>query len=430
LEVVLPVTLALLSPVIVALSLLDLSLRSLNYYKIKAVYGRGDGKAKKLFSLLSSPEKAISVLLFSRYFCNALFYLAFGAWIYSWDLDLFFKLFLFPLILLIAILLLEYVPRMLAVHDPERTAFLLLKPFELLIRFNSLLPFPQTIERMASGILRLYGFNGQKIFSEYSVNEIKMFLSLRPEKGDGQLPKQTFDSKFFDFSGRRVREVMVPRPFVKAVEINTPSNALLGMIQENGYSRMPVYRTNLDNILGIVYARDIIGVKTEFSLETYLRRPFFVPETATVHDVFQNMRRSHTHLAIVVDEYGGVDGIVTLEDLIEELLGEIHDEYDVEEEMFQKVTENNWLLEGTLPVKELNQSLGVGLPEDPSYTTVAGFVLSILDRIPVEKQEITYGSLRFRIEKMQANKISQISIKLPQILTDSGTASSKTINAE
>jgi len=186
------------------------------------------------------------------------------------------------------------------------------------------------------------------------------------------------------------------------------------MIQENGYSRVPVYRSNFDNILGVIHAKDIIATVQPFSLEPFIRKPFFIPETATVHDAFQNMRRSRAHLAVVVDEYGGVDGIVTLEDLIEELLGEIHDEYDEDVEMLHKVNDSSWILEGNLPVKELNRNVGLDLPEGSSYTTVAGFLLSVLDKIPIEKQEISYGNLRFRVEKMHGNKISKVSMKLPQ----------------
>jgi len=413
LQILFAVFIALIAPALFALSLLDVSLRSLNYYKISSIHRQGNRKAEKLFSLLSTPERAISVLLFLRYTLSAAFYLIAGALLITLKLSLILKLLLAPAGLFLALIFLEYVPRMLAVHNPERIAFTLLKPFELVLRLNRFFPIPQAGERFASALLRLYGFNGQKIFSEYSVNEIKMFLSLR-QKGEADLRKQTIDSKFVDFSGRRVREVMVPRPFVKSVDINTTYKTLIKTIQDNSYSRMPVFRSNFDNILGVLNVKDIIAASEPFSLEQYLRKPFFIPETATVQDAFHNMRRNRAHLAIVVDEYGGVDGIVTLEDLIEELLGEIHDEYDEDVEMLHKVTENNWILEGNLPVKELNRSLGLDIPEAPSYTTVAGFLLSILDRIPAEKQEIRYGDLLFRIEKMQVNKIARVSVKLPQ----------------
>jgi putative hemolysin len=258
----------------------------------------------------------------------------------------------------------------------------------------------------------LYGINARKIFSRYSVNEIKMFLSVKDVEGE-QKP-QSIGTKFVDFTARRVREVMVPRPFVKAVEVNTPLRNLIRIIHENGYSRMPVYRSDFDNALGILHVKDIIGLSEPFWLEQHLRKPFFIPETATVQAAFQNMQRNHVQLALVVDEYGGVDGIVSMEDLIEELIGEIQDEYDEEVQMLQRISERHWILEGNATLKEVNANLNIDLPENSSYTTIAGFLISILDRIPAEKDEIRYGDLLFTIEKMVGYKISKISVHLPQ----------------
>ena len=303
---------------------------------------------------------------------------------------------------------------MLAVHNPERAAFALVRPFELLLKLNRLIPLPQASERLASRFLRLYGFNGQRIFSEYSVNEMKMFLNTQRNKAEPDLKRQNL--MVIDFAGRRVREVMVARPLVKAMEINTPLQIMLMFIQEHGYSRIPIFRGNLDNILGLLYVKDLLGANEPFTLEQYLRRPFFIPESATVQAAFQNMRRNRVHLAIVVDEYGGVDGIVTLEDLIEELIGEIKDEYDKDVEMVQKVTDGIWILEGNLTIKELNQNLDLDLPEDSSYTTVAGFLISMMDKIPSERDQVHFGDLHFAVEKMAGNKISKVSLRMPPSL--------------
>lgn len=403
-----------LFPLIFSLSSFDIALRSIQYYRINAYQLHGNKKAVKLFSLLSSPERAISVLLFLRYTLTAVLYLIAGILIYTLPIRQGWRIALYPSAIFLFLILLEYIPRMLAVRNSERVAFALVTPFGWLLRLNRFLPLPQVTERIASALLRVYGFNAEKIFSEYSVNEIKMFLSLKRHSADPELKKQTIDSKFVDFSDRRVREVMVPRPFMKTVEINTPLRNLLKIIQENGYSRMPVYRNNLDNILGVLHVKDIIGATEPFSLESFVRRPFFVPETATVRAAFQNMQRNHSHLAIVVDEYGGVDGIVTLEDLIEQLIGEIQDEYDEEIQMLQRVSENTWMLEGNLPILELNQKLSLAIPESSSYTTIAGFLLSILDNIPQEKEQIRYGDMIFSIEKMAAHKIARVQVRLPQ----------------
>ncbi len=256
----------------------------------------------------------MAVLLFLRYTLTAtLFFLA-GVYFYRLQTPWPLKTGIVILFVLLMLTFLEYIPRMLSVQNPEKMAFLLLKPFAIALRLNQLLPLPQAFEKLASALLRLYGFNGEKIFSQYSVNEIKMFLSIGRGKTEAGHKQAAIDYKFIDFSGRRAREVMVPRPFVRALEVNSPLRNVFKAIQENSYSRMPVYRGSLDNILGILHVKDVIGLAEPFSLEQHLKPPFFVPESATVQVSFQNMQRNHVHLAVIVDEYGGVEGIVTLED--------------------------------------------------------------------------------------------------------------------
>lgn len=418
-EAILAISIVCLFVTLFCLSLLDIALRSVNYFKISSKHHRGDPDAQKLFSLLSSPERAISSLLFLRYTFSATLFLLAGIYFFRLQMAWPLKTGLVVVFILVLLMFLEYVPRMLAIQNPEKAAFFLLKPFAFALKFNQLVPLPQTFERFASALLRVYGLNGEKIFSQYSVNEIKMFLSLGRDQTGTELRKQTLDYKFMDFSGRRIREVMVPRPFVRAVEVNSPLRSVLKAIQENGYSRIPVYRGSLDNILGILHVKDIIGLNEPFSLEQHLKPPFFLPESATVQTSFHNMQRNHVHLAIIVDEYGGVEGIVTLEDLIEQLIGEIQDEHDEDAPMLHKVSEESWQLEGNLTIKELNQTLGLDVPEKTTYTTVAGFLISVLDRIPNEKEEIRYGDLIFSVEKMLGYKIAKASLKLPKQGKDS-----------
>jgi putative hemolysin len=397
-------------------TLLDIALRSVQYHKVRSLHRKGNNNAIKLLRLLAAPEASISVLLFLKYTGVALFFMSLGALMAMMNIGVGSKWLLAIAVVLLVIILLEYVPRMLAVHNPERAAFALVAPFELILKLNRIVPLSQSAERLASRFLKLYGFNGQKIFSEYSVNEMKMFLSTGRNKSEPDLKRQNLT--IIDFTGRRVREVMVARPNVKAIEINARLEKMLMFIQDNGYSRIPVFRGNLDNILGVLYAKDLLGVSEPFTLEHYLRRPFFIPESATVQTAFHNMRRNRAHLAIVVDEYGGVDGIVTLEDLIEELIGEIHDEYDEDVELVHKVTDGIWMLEGNLSIKELNQNLDLDLPEDSSYTTVAGFLISMMDKIPSERDQVHFGDLHFAVEKMNGNKISKVSLRIPPSSND------------
>ncbi len=413
-EAILVSVCAILFVFLFGITLLDIALRSIQYGKIRSIHRKGNTNAIRLLRILAAPEASISILLFLKYSLTALFFISFGALFSLTNLSIASKCLLAPVLVILLIIFLEYVPRMLAVHNPERAAFALVRPFELLLKLNRLIPLPQASERLASRFLRLYGFNGQRIFSEYSVNEMKMFLNTQRNKAEPDLKRQNL--MVIDFAGRRVREVMVARPLVKAMEINTPLRIMMMFIQEHGYSRIPIFRGNLDNILGLLYVKDLLGANEPFTLEQYLRRPFFIPESATVQAAFQNMRRNRAHLAIVVDEYGGVDGIVTLEDLIEELIGEIKDEYDKDVEMVQKVTDGIWILEGNLTIKELNQNLDLDLPEDSSYTTVAGFLISMMDKIPSERDQVHFGDLHFSVEKMAGNKISKVSLRMPPSL--------------
>lgn len=413
-EAILVSVCAILFVFLFGITLLDVALRSIQYGKIRSIHRKGNANAFRLLRILAAPEASISTLLFLKYSLTALFFISLGAVLSLTNLSIASKCLLAPVLVILLVIFVEYVPRMLAVHNPERAAFALVRPFELLLKLNRLIPLPQASERLASRFLRLYGFNGQRIFSEYSVNEMKMFLNTQRNKTEPDLKRQNL--MVIDFAGRRVREVMVARPLVKAMEINTPLRIMLMFIQEHGYSRIPIFRGNLDNILGLLYVKDLLGANEPFTLEQYLRRPFFIPESATVQAAFQNMRRNRAHLAIVVDEYGGVDGIVTLEDLIEELIGEIKDEYDKDVEMVQKVTDGIWILEGNLTIKELNQNLDLDLPEDSSYTTVAGFLISMMDKIPSERDQVHFGDLHFSVEKMAGNKISKVSLRMPPSL--------------
>ena len=413
-EAILVSVCAILFVLLFGITLLDIALRSIQYGKILSLHRKGNANAFRLLRILAAPEASISSLLFLKYSLTALLFVSLGALLSLTNLSIASKCLLAPVFVTLMVIILEYVPRMLAVHNPERAAFALVRPFELLLKLNRLIPLPQAAERLASRFLRLYGFNGQRIFSEYSVNEMKMFLNTQRNKAEPDLKRQNL--MVIDFAGRRVREVMVARPLVKAMEINTPLRIMLMFIQEHGFSRIPIFRGNLDNILGLLYVKDLLGANEPFTLEQYLRRPFFIPESATVQTAFQNMRRNRVHLAIVVDEYGGVDGIVTLEDLIEELIGEIKDEYDKDVEMVQKVTDGIWILEGNLTIKELNQNLDLDLPEDSSYTTVAGFLISMMDKIPSERDQVDFGDLHFSVEKMAGNKISKVSLRMPPSL--------------
>jgi putative hemolysin len=217
-----------------------------------------------------------------------------------------------------------------------------------------------------------------------------------------------------DIGSRPIKEVMVPRPEVKAIEIESSRADFLAAFRSTGYSRFPVYRGRLDNIEGIVHSKDIIHFlidNKEFTVHDVLRKPFFVPELASLEKVLLQMQEKAVHMALVVDEFGNVDGLVTLEDIIEEIVGEIQDEHDGQlEDWYSRRDGGRFLVTGAAPVKDVNALVALGIPEKRDYTTLAGFFLSEFGRLPREKESLEFGGFRLTVEKMTKRHIGLIEI--------------------
>jgi putative hemolysin len=227
---------------------------------------------------------------------------------------------------------------------------------------------------------------------------------------------------------RRVSEVMVPRTEIVGVEGDAPLDEIVSIIRNRRFSRMPVYRESLDTIEGLVYSKDIIaywGSEVPFRLNQVIRAPFFLPDSAKVERALEQMQNYRTHMALVVDEHGGVEGLVTLEDLLEEIVGELG--YDQEEEIPQikRLAEDEYLLDGSISVKDVNEQLPLELPERPDYNTLAGFILSRLGRIPVEGEELATGGMILTVEKVSRRRVVRVKAR-PARARETRDSSSKT----
>jgi len=219
----------------------------------------------------------------------------------------------------------------------------------------------------------------------------------------------------------RVHEVMVPRIGIKAVDVEDSLDDVIDLIVRAGHSRVPVYRENIDNIVGILYAKDLLPYLHQSQDDehidfTALARPAaYVPETKLVDDLLAEMRTARRHIAIVVDEYGGTAGLVTLEDLLEELVGEIRDEYDEDERLIQRLGPRSFRVSGRLPIHELNAATGLVIPDD-SFDTVGGWVLDLFGRVPHrgEKKE-TEDGVRVSVEKVERTRVLEVLVALPEV---------------
>ncbi len=222
-------------------------------------------------------------------------------------------------------------------------------------------------------------------------------------------------SGILDIGSRPIKEIMVPRPQVRAIEADAPMDQVRETIRSAGFSRYPVFKGRMDNIEGLLHAKDIVPLLLEgkeFDLRSVLRKPFFVPESAPMEKVLLQMQENAVHMAFVVDEFGSLEGIVTLEDIIEEIVGDIRDEQDeMSEAWFQRAEGGDYVIKGSASVKEINRILPFKLPEKRDYTTLAGFLLYEFGRIPKEKDALDYEGRRFVVERMNKRHISLVRVR-------------------
>jgi len=217
--------------------------------------------------------------------------------------------------------------------------------------------------------------------------------------------------RVLEFSERQVKDVMVPRMEVTAIDINTPFEQMLRIVESTRYSRFPIYQGVLDNVVGILHGKDLMPYlhhpKT-FRLSQLLRKPVFVPDTARLNNAVRLLQNAQTHLGIVVDEHGGVEGIVTLENLIEQIVGQIQDEHDVEVDSVAPHADGSIRIDASISVHELNDRLNLNIPENGQYVTLAGFLLAKAGHIMKEGEEVTFEDSIFRVEQMIGRRIMRV----------------------
>ncbi|MDF2522793.1 MAG: Hemolysins-related protein containing domain, partial [Clostridiales bacterium] len=237
------------------------------------------------------------------------------------------------------------------------------------------------------------------------------------EKGTIQEAEKEMINNIFEFNNKIVTDIMTHRTDIAALSLTASLNEVVAFINTEKYSRIPVYEDNIDNIIGILHSKSIIQVltdgsdKTSFSLKDMIKQPYFVPASKRTDELFKELQRSKTHLAVIIDEYGGTAGIVTLEDLIEEIVGNIFDEDDDEERDMEKIDENTFILKGSITLDDAQEALGISLPVD-EYETLSGFIIGQLGRIPEkeDKPTIEFNELIFKVEAVDEKKISKVKV--------------------
>ena len=306
----------------------------------------------------------------------------------------------------------EFNPKRLAAAKPHQTATLLVYPImAFTILFFPLIKVFTFLSNLFFRRKKAQDPQGRKALNE---EETKIFLA-SGIKGISALRKKMI-SEILDIGSRPVKEIMTPRPLVKAIELSSSRQEILETLRSNKFTRFPVYQGRLDRVEGVLHARDIIPYLIDnnaFTLKDMLRKPFFVPESASMEKVMLQLQENGLHLAIVVDEFGNMEGIVTLEDIIEEIVGDIEDEYGGKEEgWLTPVDERTYLIKGAASVKDINEHLALGLPEKKNYTTLTGFLLEEYGKIPREQDSLEYHGHVLTVMKMAKQHISLVQVRL------------------
>ena len=305
----------------------------------------------------------------------------------------------------------ELVPKRIAMKYPEKMSFASCNIINLLSVIVA--PFVSLLTISTNAISKLFGVNGEET-QKVTEEEIKMLVNEGKESGTIQEKETEMINNVFEFNDKFVSEIMIPRTEVFALDMNLSIAKVIEELSEDTrYSRIPVYDETIDEIKGIVYIKDILLSKRNSSekIKDIMKEAYFVPENKLVNKLFEDMRKSKKQIAIVVDEYGGTAGIVTMEDILEEIVGEIYDEYDNEDLRYKKIDENTYIIEGNIAIYDAEKILGIEI-EDGEYDTLAGYLIEKLGRIPKPGEELTVETKDaiYKIEKIKNKKIIEVKV--------------------
>ena len=398
----------------------EISFISINDAKIEKQAKEGNKKAKQIKKMLKEPSKFLATIQIGITLAGFLSS-AFAADAFADDLAPMLED-LIPLglavwrsisIVLITIILSyftlvfgELVPKRIGMRNAEKIAFGTIGIVRSIAIFTA--PFVKLLTASTNGISKLFGIS---VTDEETVTEeeIRMMVDVGEEKGSIDEEEKELINNVFEFNDKVVSEIMTHRMDIYAIDIESDINDILKELDEYKYSRIPVYEENIDNIVGMLFIKDLIanvGKKGKAKISNLLREAYFVSENKPINELFKDLQRNKHQLAIVLDEYGGTAGLITMEDIIEELVGNIFDEYDEEEKEFEKIDDNTFMISGGVSIHDLRKILSVEIPEG-EYDTLSGYLIELLGRIPSddEKPVIETKRVTYKIEEYEEKRI-------------------------
>lgn len=408
----------------------EMALISLSDNKIRRMSEESNKKVKQLKKLLGEPSRFLATIQIGITIAGFLAS-AFAAEGFSGGLVQLIKKTGVPLsddfLKLVAVIIItiilsyftlvfgELVPKRVAMKKAESISLFVVGPLCFLSKFTA--PFVKLLTVSTNFFVRLFGVNPNEVDEEVTEEEIRMMVDVGEEKGTIHETEKFMINNIFEFNNKTAADVMTHRIDIVALSVDADFNEVIRFIEEEKYSRIPVYEDNIDHIIGVLHSKLLIQFlidnnQTEkFCLKDIIRQPYYVPTSKRTDRLFKELQKNKTHLAIIIDEYGGTAGIVTLEDLIEEIMGNIFDEDDEEEKDIEVIDENTYILNGSISLEEVEDYLKIELPEE-RYDTLSGFIIGQLGRIPSEGENplIECNGFVFKVEVINDKKIAKVKV--------------------
>ena len=403
----------------------EIAIISVNDAKIKKMAEEGNEKAQQLATLLSRPSNFLASIqvgvtlsgllasaVASESFADRLVRLLDGMPIPPSVVKVLAVAVITLLLSYFSLVFGELVPKRIGMHNAEGVAFRVVGVLNfMLVAFK---PFVDFLAFSTNLVVRPLGIRQNEEDTNVTEEEIRMMVDVGEENGTIEESEKEMINNVFEFNDRLAGEIMTHRTEVSAVEVTSTLREIMEIGLSEGYSRIPVYDGDLDNIVGILYIKDLLQyvgrpVSADFDAKDVMRPPLFVPETKRCRELFKVLKAQKQHMAVVIDEYGGTAGIVTMEDLLESIVGDIQDEYDHEEEEFSMIDDSTYTIDGAAELEEVSELLGVDLPKG-EYDTLGGLIIDRLGRIPLEGEHpsVEIAGITFTVEEVEERRIEKV----------------------
>lgn len=303
----------------------------------------------------------------------------------------------------------EIIPKTFASRNAEKVSLMVVKPISLCITI--LTPIIYVLNFITSIFLRILGVNLEDKSPIITESELLTMVNVSHEEGVLEIDEREMINNVVDFGNYNAKDIMVQRTDIVAINVNSSYEELIEVFKNETFSRIPIFEENIDNIVGILSLKDILFIKNDenFNIRSFMREPYFTYESKSLRELFSQMRTKRMTMAIILDEYGGTAGMVTLEDMLEEIVGDISDEYDENLEEIKVITENEYVVEGSTKIEDVNEMLGTSFTSD-DFDSIGGFVIGILGRFPEKNEIIEEDGVKFIIEEIDKNRIENIRI--------------------